>query len=103
MEGEKKVSNQVWDIEGEGEARYEPDEIDILEELYTQERMANDYLIDQLKALAGAEPHEALDGIRNILEQGFIYFGEQRPWDRPALQTLIGQNQQLDLFEETVQ
>ncbi len=97
------MSSQIWDIEGEGEARYEPDEIEVLEELYTQERMANDYLIEQLKQLAVAEPREALDGIREILNQGFTYFGEQRPWDRPALQTLIGQNQQLDLFEETVQ
>lgn len=97
------MSNAIWDIEGEGESRYEPDEIEVLEELYTQERMANDYLIERLKELAVAEPHEALEGIRNVLEQGFAYFGEQRPWDRPALQTLIGHQQQLDLFEENMQ
>ena len=97
------MSSNVCDIEGEGElenesGRYEPDEIDILEELYTQERSANDFLIDRLKALAVANPDEALAGVREILEQGYIYFGEQRPWDRPSLTSLIGQNQQLELF-----
>lgn len=97
------MSSNVWDIEGEGElenesGRYEPDEIDILEELYTQERSANDFLIERLKTLAVATPDEALAGIREILDQGYIYFGEPRPWDRPALTSLIGQSQQLELF-----
>lgn len=93
-------ANHIWrDDELENESgRYEPDEIDILEELYTQERSANDFLIDRLKSLATATPDEALAGVREILEQGYDYFGEQRPWDRPALTSLIGQNQQLELF-----
>lgn len=76
----------------------EPDEFDILQELYTQERMANDYLIERLKALAAAEPDEALQGIRDILTDGYVYFGEQRPWDRPSITSLLPNNQQLDLF-----
>lgn len=89
--------NNDEELENES-GRYEPDEIDILEELYTQERVANDYLIDRLKELAASDPQDALDGIRNLLEQGFLYFGEQRPWDRPAIKSLIGDTQQLELF-----
>jgi len=97
------MSSNVWDIEGEGElenesGRYEPDEIDILEELYTQERVANDYIIEKLKELATTSPEEALAGVRSILEDGFAYFGEQRPWDRPTIKSLIGDLQQLELF-----
>ena len=84
-----------WD---EDEVLPEPDEFDILQELYTQERMANDYLIERLKALAAAEPDEALQGIRDILTDGYAYFGEQRPWDRPSITSLLPNNQQLDLF-----
>lgn len=86
------------DLENES-GLYEPDEFDILQELYTQERMANDYLIERLKALATAEPDEALQGIRDILTEGYAYFGEQRPWDRPSISSLFpAQQQQLDLF-----
>lgn len=76
----------------------EPDEFDILQELYTQERVANDHLIERLKTLATAEPDQALQGIRDILEQGYAYFGEQRPWDRPSVSSLFPAQQQLDLF-----
>lgn len=77
---------------------YEPDEFDILQELYTQERMANDYLIERLKALAAAEPDEALQGIRDILQNGYMYFDEAKSWDRPSITSLLPNNQQLDLF-----
>lgn len=77
---------------------YEPDEFDILQELYTQERMANDFLIERLKALSVAQPEEALQGIREILAEGYAYFGEQRPWDRPSITSLLPTQHQLDLF-----
>lgn len=77
---------------------YEPDEFDILQELYTQERMANDFLIERLKALSTTTPEEALRGIREILTEGYAYFGEQRPWDRPSITSLLPTQQQLDLF-----
>lgn len=77
---------------------YEPDEFDILQELYTQERMANDFLIERLKALAAAEPDEALQGIRDILQNGYMYFDEAKSWDRPSITSLLPNNQQLDLF-----
>ena len=77
---------------------YEPDEFDILQELYTQERVANDQLIEQLKVLAMATPEDALSGIRQLLEQGYMYFGEQRAWDRPSITSLLPTQQQLDLF-----
>lgn len=77
---------------------YEPDEFDILQELYTQERMANDYLIERLKILAAAEPDEALQGIRDILQNGYMYFDEAKSWDRPSITSLLPNNQQLDLF-----
>lgn len=89
--------NQDDELENES-GLYEPDEFDILQELYTQERMANDYLIERLKTLAAAEPDEALHGIREILTEGYAYFGEQRPWDRPSITSLLPNNQQLDLF-----
>ena len=89
--------NQDDELENES-GLPEPDEFDILQELYTQERMANDYLIERLKALAAAEPDEALQGIRDILTDGYVYFGEQRPWDRPSITSLLPNNQQLDLF-----
>lgn len=89
--------NKDDELENES-GRYEPDEIDILEELYTQERVANDYIIEKLKELATTSPEEALAGVRSILEDGFAYFGEQRPWDRPAIKSLIGESQQLELF-----
>lgn len=82
---------------------YEPDEIEILEELYTQERTANDQIIEALKALSTGSPDEALAGIRRILEEGYMYFGEVRPWDRPKLDTLIKYPEQLDMFEECEQ
>lgn len=82
---------------------YEPDEIEILEELYTQERTANDQIIEALKALSTATPDEALAGIRRVLEEGYMYFGEVRPWDRPKLDTLIKYPEQLDMFEECEQ
>lgn len=84
-----------WD---EDEVLPEPDEFDILQELYTQERVANDHLIERLKILSAATPDEALQGIRDILEQGYAYFGEQRPWDRPSISSLFPAQQQLDLF-----
>lgn len=66
---------------GENESgRYTPDDMAILEELYVQERMANDLLIQQLKGLTKAEPSQAVDGIRKILEDGYMYFGEPRAW-----------------------
>lgn len=77
---------------------YEPDEFDILQELYTQERMANDFLIERLKALAAAQPEEALQGIRDILQNGYLYFDEARSWDRPSITSLLPTQQQLDLF-----
>lgn len=89
--------NQDDELENES-GLPEPDEFDILQELYTQERMANDYLIERLKALAAAEPDEALQGIRDILTDGYAYFGEQRPWDRPSITSLLPTQQQLDLF-----
>lgn len=82
---------------------YEPDEIEILEELYTQERTANDQIIEALKALSVGTPDDALAGIRRILEEGYMYFGEVRPWDRPKLDTLIKYPEQLDMFEECEQ
>lgn len=82
---------------------YEPDEIEILEELYTQERTANDQIIEALKALSTGSPDDALAGIRRILEDGYMYFGEVRPWDRPKLDTLIKYPEQLDMFEECEQ
>ena len=82
---------------------YEPDEIEILEELYTQERTANDQIIEALKALSVGTPDDALAGIRRILEDGYMYFGEVRPWDRPKLDTLIKYPEQLDMFEECEQ
>lgn len=82
---------------------YEPDEIEILEELYTQERTANDQIIEALKALSTGTPDDALAGIRRILEEGYMYFGEVRPWDRPKLDTLIKYPEQLDMFEECEQ
>jgi len=82
---------------------YEPDEIEILEELYTQERTANDQIIEALKTLATSTPDDALAGIRRILEEGYMYFGEVRPWDRPKLDTLIKYPEQLDMFEECEQ
>lgn len=82
---------------------YEPDEIEILEELYTQERTANDQIIEALKALSVGTPDDALVGIRRILEEGYMYFGEVRPWDRPKLDTLIKYPEQLDMFEECEQ
>lgn len=82
---------------------YEPDEIEILEELYTQERTANDQIIEALKALSTGSPDDALAGIRRILEEGYMYFGEVRPWDRPKLDTLIKYPEQLDMFEECEQ
>lgn len=84
-----------WD---EDEVLPEPDEFDILQELYTQERVANDHLIERLKILSAATPDEALQGIRDILTDGYAYFGEQRPWDRPSITSLLPNNQQLDLF-----
>jgi hypothetical protein len=93
-----------WDEELENESgRYEPDEIEILEELYTQERTANDQIIEALKSLATATPDDALAGIRRLLDEGYMYFGEVRPWDRPKLDTLIGYPKQLDMFEECEQ
>jgi methionyl-tRNA synthetase len=89
--------NQDDELENES-GLPEPDEFDILQELYTQERMANDFLIERLKALASAQPEEALQGIRDILTDGYAYFGEQRPWDRPSITSLLPNNQQLDLF-----
>lgn len=82
---------------------YEPDEIEILEELYTQERTANDQILEALKALSTGTPDDALAGIRRILEEGYMYFGEVRPWDRPKLDTLIKYPEQLDMFEECEQ
>jgi len=77
---------------------YEPDEFDILQELYTQERMANDFLIERLKALSVAQPEEALQGIRDILQNGYLYFDEAKSWDRPSITSLLPTQQQLDLF-----
>jgi hypothetical protein len=77
---------------------HEPDEFDILQELYTQERVANDFLIERLKTLATAEPDEALQGIRDILQNGYLYFDEPRSWDRPSVTSLLPTQQQLDLF-----
>ena len=85
------------DIDNES-GLYEPNEFDILQELYTQERIANDFLIDRLKALAATEPEEALQGIRDILQNGYVYFDETRSWDRPSIASLIPTEQQLDLF-----
>jgi hypothetical protein len=78
---------------------YEPDEFDILQELYTQERMANDFLIERLKTLSTTTPDEALQGIRDILQNGYLYFDEAKSWDRPSITSLLPtQQQQLDLF-----
>lgn len=76
----------------------EPDEFDILQELYTQERVANDHLIERLKLLSTVTPDEALQGIRDILEQGYMYFDEAKSWDRPSISSLFPTPQQLDLF-----
>ena len=76
----------------------EPDEFDILQELYTQERVANDHLIERLKLLSTVTPDEALQGIRDILEQGYMYFDEAKSWDRPSISSLFPAQQQLDLF-----
>jgi len=96
----KEQFNSKYDTEPCG---YEPDEIEILEELYTQERTANDQIIEALKALSTGTPDDALAGIRRILEDGYMYFGEVRPWDRPKLDTLIKYPEQLDMFEECEQ
>lgn len=84
-----------WD---EDEVLPEPDEFDILQELYTQERVANDHLIERLKILSAATPDEALQGIRDILQNGYMYFDEAKSWDRPSITSLLPNNQQLDLF-----
>ena len=89
--------NQDDELENES-GLPEPDEFDIPQELYTQERMANDYLIERLKALAAAEPDEALQGIRDILQNGYMYFDEAKSWDRPSITSLLPTQQQLDLF-----
>ena len=90
-------SDDEWGYENES-GRYEPDEIEILEELYAQERAANDYLIEKLKALSVLSAEDALAGIRDLLEHGYAYFDEQKPWDRPSLNTLLNESKQLDLF-----
>lgn len=85
------------DIDNES-GLHDPDEFDILQELYTQERMANDFLIERLKTLATTAPEEALQGIQDILQNGYTYFDETRSWDRPSIASLIPTEQQLDLF-----
>lgn len=96
------MAKQDWDGEYDNESGlYEPDDYEILQELYTQERVANDFLIDRLKVLASAEPNEALQGIREILQDGYMYFDQKISWDRPTINSLIPMPTQLDLFEET--
>jgi len=91
------AAEQYDELENES-GLYEPDEFDILQELYTQERMANDFLIERLKALSVAQPEEALQGIRDILQNGYLYFDEAKSWDRPSITSLLPTQQQLDLF-----
>lgn len=89
-----------WDDNDNESGLYEPDDYEILQELYTQERMANDFLIDRLKALASAPPDAALLGIREILQNGYMYFDQQISWDRPSIKSLVPMPTQLDMFEE---
>ena len=91
------AAEQYDELENES-GLYEPDEFDILQELYTQERMANDFLIERLKTLAAAQPEEALQGIRDILQNGYLYFDEAKSWDRPSITSLLPTQHQLDLF-----
>ena len=98
------MSNKDWDDEIENESGlHDPDQFEILEALYLQERTANDQLIERLKQLAQLAADDALRGIRDLLEDGYMYFGERRAWDRPSVDSLVGDVRQLQLFEETVQ